>query len=86
MAQLKERIFSKAKANIDEAQKLVQLYRPAIKDGTLMVTAEPVQQQSGAVDCGGFSTAFALCSAGKRCYKVETQAEDARAPTSMLRT
>ncbi len=40
---------------------LVQLYRPAIRRGALMVTAESVQQLSGAIDCGGFSIAFAHC-------------------------
>ncbi len=38
---------------------LVQLYRPAIQSSTLLVTAESVQQQNGANDCGLFSIAFA---------------------------
>ena len=45
-----------------EAQ-LVQLYRPAIEGGVLLVTAESVQQQTGANDCRVFCIMFAFYAA-----------------------
>ena len=44
-------------------EQLVRLYRPAVRDSCLMVTAVPVQQQEGGVDCGLFSIAAAYHSA-----------------------
>ena len=38
---------------------LVELYRPAIQNGMLMVTLLPVQQQEGTQDCGLFCIANA---------------------------
>ncbi len=58
---------------------LTQLYRPAIRDGGLPVTAESVQQQSGGTDCGVFSIAFAYYAAqGKDVSKLEVTQEDLR--------
>ena len=42
---------------------LVQLYHPAIEGGVLLVTAESVQQQTGANDCGLFNIIFAYHAA-----------------------
>ncbi len=55
---------------------LVQLYRPALDDGTLMVTAKSVQQQDGAQDCGLFSIAHAyhFCSEDPAQLTVDQQA------------
>jgi len=41
------------------AEQLVRLYRPAVRNGTLMVTANSIQQQEGSTDCGVFSVAAA---------------------------
>ena len=38
-------------------QQLVQLYRPAVRDGMLSVKVIAVQQQDGCTDCGLFSIA-----------------------------
>ncbi len=58
---------------------LIQLYRPAIRDGGLLVTAESVQQQSGGTDCGAFGIAFAYYAAqGKDVSKLEMKQEDLR--------
>ena len=43
--------------------KLVQLYRPVIEGGVLLVTAKSVQQQTGANNCGLFSIIFAYHAA-----------------------
>ena len=40
-------------------EQLVRLYRPAVREGTLMVTANSIQQQEGSTDCGVFSVAAA---------------------------
>ncbi len=40
-------------------RQLVQVYRPAMREGKLMVTVTPVQQQQGATDCGVYSIAAA---------------------------
>ena len=46
-------------------EQLVRLYRPAVRDGTLMVTANSIQQQEGSTDCGVFSVAAAYhCAMG----------------------
>ena len=41
----------------------MRLYRPAVRDNCLMVTAVSVQQQEGDADCGLFSIAAAYHSA-----------------------
>ncbi len=53
---------------------LVQLYRPAIQDDVLLVTAESVQQQTGANDCGLFSIAFAY-NAGRSMDVAQLQVD-----------
>ena len=46
-------------------EQLVRLYRPAVRGGTLMVTANSIQQQEGSTDCGVFSVAAAYhCAMG----------------------
>ena len=44
-------------------EQLVRLYRPAVRDGMLMVKADSIQQQEGGIDCGLFSVAAAYHSA-----------------------
>lgn len=44
-------------------EQLVQIYRPAIQNDGLIVTAVPVQQQTGSIDCGLFAIAFAYHAA-----------------------
>ena len=44
-------------------EQLVQIYKPAIKKGGLLVTVMPVQQQTGSTDCGLFSIAYAYHAA-----------------------
>ena len=39
------------------AEQLVRLYRPVVRNGTLMATANSIQQQEGSTDCGVFSVA-----------------------------
>ena len=41
------------------SEQLVRLYRPAVRNGTLMVTANSIQQQEGSTACGVFSVAAA---------------------------
>ena len=40
-------------------QQIARVYKPAIREGLIMVTVVSVQQQEGATDCGLFSIAFA---------------------------
>ena len=44
-------------------KQLVRIYQPTIKDGGLLVTVVPVQQQQGCKDCELFSVAFAYYAA-----------------------
>lgn len=44
-------------------KQMAQLYRPAIRDGLIVVTVVPVQQQSGGTDCGVYSIAAAYNAA-----------------------
>ena len=44
-------------------EQLVRFYKPLAKNGALMVTMVPVQQQLGSVDCGLFAIAFAFSAA-----------------------
>ena len=44
-------------------EQIVRIYKPAVQNDSLMLTAIPVQQQSGGVDCGLYSTAFAYHAA-----------------------
>ncbi len=44
-------------------RQLVQVYRPAVREGSLMVTVVPVQQQEGVTDCGVYSIAAAYNAA-----------------------
>ena len=44
-------------------KQLVKLYHPAVRDGKLMVTVVPVQQQEGSTDCGIYSIATAYSAA-----------------------
>ena len=51
----------KLSASLEE--QIVRVYRPAVADGGLLVTAVPVQQQTGGTDCGLFSIAFSYHAA-----------------------
>ena len=44
-------------------KEMAQIYRPAIRDGRMMVTVVPVQQQKGSTDCGVYSIAAAYNAA-----------------------
>ena len=44
-------------------KQLVELYHPAVRDGKLMVTVVPVQQQEGSTDCGIYSIATTYSAA-----------------------
>ena len=44
---------------------MVRLYRPVVRNGTLMATANSIQQQEGSTDCGVLSVAAAYhCAMG----------------------
>ena len=59
---------------------LAQLYQPGVKDSTLLVTAEPVQQQRGKTDCGLFSIAFAYSAAnGEDVSRLQLDQDQLRA-------
>ena len=51
----------KLSASIEE--QLVRIYKTSVTDRVLPVTVIPVQQQTGSVDCGVFSIAFAYHAA-----------------------
>ena len=51
----------KLSASIEE--QLVRIYKTSVRDRVLPVTVMPVQQQTGSVDCGVFSIAFAYHAA-----------------------
>ena len=58
------------------AEQLVRLYRPAVRNSTLMVTANSIQQQEGSTACGVFSIAAAYhCAMGGDFGQAECHAE-----------
>ena len=57
-------------------RQLVQLYRSAVRDGQLMVTLTPFQQQLGNRDCGLFSIAAAYDAAAGRNLSTASYDQD----------
>ena len=61
-------------------KQMAQIYRPAIRDGQMMVTVVPVQQQKGSTDCGVYSIAAAYNAAlGKNLREVTYDPDKMRA-------
>ena len=58
------------------SEQLVRFYRPAVRECTLMVIANSIQQQEGSIDCGVFSVA-ATYSLVYRYYKVPSNSSEA---------
>ena len=74
---------------------LIQLYRPAIRDGALVVTASLQSGYGGTCTIAGWSSRLRCfqhclctpCSSKQRCYETQTQAGGhARAPAAVFRT